>query len=31
VIHVRHEKQTNGSVKTSVKAPEGVSYTVKKL
>ncbi len=31
VIHVRHEKQTNGSVKTSVKAPEGVSYTVKEL
>lgn len=29
VVHVRHEKQTNGTIKTTVKAPEGVFYDVK--
>ena len=27
-VHVRHEKQTDGSIKTEVNAPAGVEYTV---
>lgn len=27
-VHVRHERQSDGSVKTEVTAPAGVAYTI---
>jgi hypothetical protein len=29
MVHVRHEKLTNGTIKTTVKAPEGIFYDEK--
>ena len=28
IVHVRHEKQADGSIKTEVNAPAGVAYTI---
>ena len=28
IVHVRHERQADGSVKTEVNAPAGVAYTI---
>jgi len=28
LVHVRHEKQTDGSIKTKVNAPAGVEYMI---
>ncbi len=28
LVHIRHERQSDGSIKTEVNAPAGVSYTI---